>query len=108
MSSVNIDTFSFQTWLHMIKYTYSINGLVLKILKISSNEVSDNGFGFVNLFIPRVCDFDFKAITNLRNYTGSDRENRSVCNFTPFVIREFTKSRRQRRLQRKVAFVSEL
>ena len=38
-----------------------------------------------NVYIPRICDFDFMAIINLRIYKGFDRENRSGWNFTPSV-----------------------
>ena len=36
--------------------------------------------------IPRVCNFDFMAIMNLRIYMGFDCQNRLGCNFTPSVI----------------------
>ena len=39
-----------------------------------------------NFHIPRVCSFDFMAITNSRIYKGFDRENHLGCNFTPSVI----------------------
>ena len=43
-------------------------------------------FGLMaNYHIPRVCDFNFMLITNLRIYKGFDRENRSGCKFTPSV-----------------------
>ena len=70
------------------QYTFSINGLVLEIFEnflIFSYEISDHWFGFstlnfsliANFHIPRVCDFDFMILINLRIYTGFDCENRS-------------------------------
>lgn len=51
--------------------TFSLHGLVLEIFEVSLYEPSGHRFGFrtqslVKLQIPRVCDFDFRKIINLR------------------------------------------
>ena len=59
--------------------TISTNGLVLEILENFLLQLPDNGFGFstpslvlLQIHIPRVCDFDFMAIMNLRIFMRFD------------------------------------
>ena len=74
--------------------TFSFNGLAFKIFE---NFFIQNFWPkiwilfpkftlSVNFHISRVSDSDFVKIINLRLYKGSDRENRSGCNFNPSVI----------------------
>ena len=60
------------------------------------DTISHHGFGRFNtpslvllqifMFLPRVNDFDFIVIMNLRIYKGFDRQSSSGCNFKHSVI----------------------
>ena len=51
----------------------------------TASEIPQSAFS-INGLIPRVCDFDFMAIKDLRICKGFDRETHSGCNFTPSII----------------------
>ena len=82
-----------------VQNIFSTNGLVLEIFEnflirnfLPRIRIQHPEFSLSEDFhIPRVCDFDFMSMINLRIYMEFDRKNRSGCSFTPKFQFQFIK-----------------